>query len=251
MKRTDSIRATLTVAAVVVIGCGQFSGVPTGDAGPPTSPSPATAPSSPSSAAPSTSAPSSPQTSPSFSVGAFPSPGMLEVGTWYQAVVSGVPFSFAIPAEGWSSSSSYPGVILKGAGLWIEFWSPDHVFVDPCAGELGPEVGPTGADLAAALTTIPGATVTAPAQVTVGGLPANYLELTVPTGACAGNFFVFNEGGGSVGYGNSRWTTQRDSVMPIWIVDADGSRILIDAEVTGGQEIRDEIRLIVDSIQFE
>jgi hypothetical protein len=48
MYRSDNIRATLAVAAVVVIGCGQPSGVPTGGAGQSTSPSHASPPVAPS-----------------------------------------------------------------------------------------------------------------------------------------------------------------------------------------------------------
>ena len=102
----------------------------------------------------------------------------------------------------------------------IVFWTvfPDADNALPCTRLLHPPVGPSAADLAAAVATAPGTElVTGPSDVTVGGRAAKRVALRV------------------------------------WIVDVDGTRLFIEAETTkqAGPDLEREIQQIVGSIRFD
>jgi len=112
--------------------------------------------------------------------------------------VDGVRFSFSMPTSGWVAS---PIVQLPGAKGFrhgrlgisksivgpqgaeaIVFWTslPAGDRADPCANLLRRHIGQSAAGLAAAVATAPGAKLVAgPSDVTVGGLPAKHVVLTV------------------------------------------------------------------------
>ena len=189
---------------------------------------------------------------------AFPPDGPLVVGR-QSMTRGGVKLSLEIPTAGWRSDQGVfinkeVGVAPEGASLL--FWdpSPVGVFADPCARRKGPVVGPSTPDLAAAMSTLPGATlVTAPEDVTVGGHPAKRLVLTVPEdapcGASAEQFYIWY----GAREGDERYATVRGVTLRIWIIDVDGTRLCIDTETyKGALPAREqEIQAIIDSIQFE
>jgi hypothetical protein len=180
--------------------------------------------------------------------------------------VRGVPLSFSVPA-GWSVDVN--GFIVKDtevardqAGFY--FGSQVNVYSDPCAKTpLSPPAGPSAADLAAAISTVHGTDATRPSVVTVGGLAAKYVVLTIPEGTgCFGpgesdHFYLwYNDCAGvpSVNARNCyRFATDEGDTIRIWIVDVDGARLSIEADTRGaaGPEIEQEIQDIVHSIQFE
>jgi hypothetical protein len=177
--------------------------------------------------------------------------GPYEVGR-HGVRVSGLQFSFEVPTEGWSGDPTWTGMLLKrtrGGGLemgWVGFtWSFDLVATDPCLGRAR-SVGPSVDDLAAAITTIPGIEAQQPTDTTVGGRSAKVVEFTINDDIdCAPTKFMLY-GPGSA-YPNSTDSTIRD-----WIVEVDGDRTGIHADVAGDDpELWAEIQQIVDSVRFE
>jgi hypothetical protein len=186
----------------------------------------------------------------------FPVAGELEIGR-HPVTIDGVAFSFEVPTSGWFSTPGRTGgFIQRGADnattpVWMLFWSLVNVYADPCTHTLlSPPVGPTAADLAAALLTIPGTDATGPTDVTIGGLAAKHVVLTVreDVGCDAENFYLWAAVGDS-----ARYASQLPTTIRVWIVDVDGERIVIESELLQGgtAELDQEIDQIVDSIRFE
>jgi hypothetical protein len=186
----------------------------------------------------------------------FPPAGELEIGR-HDANIGGVPLSFEVPTSGWFSTPARTGgFIQRGADnattpAWMLFWSLVDVYADPCDHTLvNPRVGPTAADLAAALLTMPGTEATGPTDVTVGGLLAKHVVLTVreDIGCDAEDAYLWAGPGES-----NRYASQLPTIIRLWIVDVDGERIVIESELLAGgtPELDLEIDQIVDSIRFE
>ena len=192
-----------------------------------------------------------PTATPSASVSPSPSlqawVGSLQPGR-NEAMIQGVRFSFRIPSEGGWVTTQYDGMI-RGALLperWIGFLNTvDSVATDPCTGAAR-AVGPSVADLADALTTIPGTEAQSPTDATVGGLPAKLVTFTIndDIGCAPSSFLIYGR--------NSAYPNGIDSTIKVWVFELDGKRYTIhtdqeDLDASGTQEIAD----IVDSIQFE
>jgi hypothetical protein len=185
-------------------------------------------------------------------------------------IVEGVQFSFRVPNLGWT-----PGPIERqpdGSGfrngrLYISqdtvgpqgaeaivFWTsfPDGDHADPCSRLLSPRVGPSAADLAAAVATAPGTDlVTGPSDLTVGRRPAKHVVLTVrdDVGCDPGFFYTWHdEMRGPFWPGTSVGDTVR-----VWIVAVGGTRLFIEAETTKQADpaLEREIQQIVESIRFD
>jgi hypothetical protein len=200
----------------------------------------------------------SPSPSPSVSPPAEVWPtGDIEVGR-HEATLAEVSFSFRVQTSGWDSRR-YTGMIEKGTYptpdyVWIGFSAGGaartRVYADPCAGVQGPPIGPSAADFASALTTIPGTDAIGPTDVTVGGLPAKLVELTIhPDIGCGPReFFLYGDEGESGGI----YLNALESVIRVWIVDVNGARFVIHSDQTApSDEIAQEVQQIIDSIRFE
>jgi len=234
--------AAVVVAAVVAVNLlpGNGPGVaPTPSPSP--SPSPSLSPSPAASAA---------------SVG-FPPVGPVTAGR-QSMIRGGVRLSLNVPA-GWQSDggpfiSKDVGVAPDGASFLFWDLGPVGVYADPCAQHAGPVVGPTTADLAAAMTTIPDTTlVSGPTDVTVGGRPAKHVVLTVSEDVACGvpgdEFYLWYADEENA----ARYASALGETLSVWIVDVNGTRLSIDAESYkgAGPEIEQEIQAMIDSIQFE
>lgn len=183
----------------------------------------------------------------------------------------GVTFSFRVPKtvgwSGWerfrslSTDNSVGGPISinksivgpQGAEAII-YWTsfPDGDYADPCARLLSPPVGPSAADLAAAVSRAPGTElVKGPSDITLGGRSAKHVVLTVRenVGCDPGFFYTWRdiEGG-------ALWpTTGVGDTIGVWIVDVDGAPLFIAAETTeqASSDLEQEVRQIVESIRFD
>jgi hypothetical protein len=230
------------LAAFTVVGCNMPSAEDGSGSGNPTdSPSPAI----------------SLQPSPSVTTAVpFPRAGELAIGT-HRVTIGDVPFTFEVSTSGWFSTPARTGgFIQRGADnattpAWMLFWSVVNVYADPCKQTLlSPSVGPTAADLAAALLTIPGTDATGPTDVTVGGRSATHVVLTVreDVGCDAQDFHLWAGPGES-----ARYASQLPTTIRVWIVDVDGERVFIESELLAGgtAELDQEINQIVDSVRFE
>jgi hypothetical protein len=195
----------------------------------------------------------------------FPQAGELAIGR-HNLTLGGVRLSIEVPSGGWVSNGQF-GLDKGRYGLdtsdpqapdsaGFVFWTlsaPDNVYADPCTSTpLNPPAGPSAAELAAAVSRIPGVEVVQePTPVTVDRMPAWKVVLTVPEGiGCAPTDF-------HLWYDESqehqaRYATEVGSTITAWIIDANGTIVWIDAETyaTSSLEVGREIQQIIDSIRF-
>jgi hypothetical protein len=172
-------------------------------------------------------------------------------------IVDGVPFSFSVPTGGWQqfgTISLNKGIVGPQGAEAIIFWTsyPGGDGADPCANVLSPPVGPTAADLAAAVSRARGTElVVGPSEVTVGGHPAKHVVLTVreDVGCDPGYFYTWQD----VQQGTLWPETRVGDTIRVWIVDVDGTLLFIEAETTdqADAELEREIQQIVGSISFD
>ncbi len=184
-------------------------------------------------------------------------PYALTAGTYVTSAPFGARVTFSVPA-GWTGHVGGPyAVFLDGAngGGSVAFSIFDKVYADPCHADKGllqPSPGPSAADLATALSKMGGVTATAPVDVTLGGYSGKQVTLTAPASfaACTltkdGAFRVWEL---PLGATNDMITGERDRV---WILDVDGTRLVIDAPEDVGQsgQAKAEVQAILDSIQI-
>jgi len=179
--------------------------------------------------------------------------------------------TFTIPAAGWYApleawriGKDIPG---GGSDLFDLYVTPlfvGNIYTDGChwhGSERIPAVGPTVDDLATALFTQAGPDASPPTAVTVGGHAGKKIELSIPEGldmtTCDSDSpgsdphfgrFVFDRGYGAHPYlhGDGQHNT-------MYIVDVDGTRLVIDAMYLPGVSAADhaEQDQIVASIRFE
>jgi hypothetical protein len=149
-----------------------------------------------------------------------------------------------------------------GAGV-ILWGGPFNVYEDPCHWSTslpGSPTGPTVDDLVAALAAQPTREATTATDVTVGGLSGKAFELTVP----ADLGFDTVDGFADCDEGEFRSWISPDGITyrlhqgpgqydQLWIVDVEGSRVVVDATFYDGTPAADksEIQAILDSIRFE
>ncbi len=118
-------------------------------------------------------------------------------------------------------------------------------------------LGPSAAELAAAVAALPGTSlVSGPTDVTVGGNPAKYVESSPsvmtsavrPTSSTSGMTLQRAATPPSATDGSRRWGRPR-----VWIVEVDGQYVWVEAETYkgAGPDIEQEIQQIIDSISFE
>jgi hypothetical protein len=195
----------------------------------------------------------SPTPTPSPTVAPTPSPtlgwpeGTLEAGRHAVQHDSGVAFSFEVP-EGWRSTAGYieSGTFPSDGYRWILYLQGfNAVAADRCSTQTT-AVGPSVQDLADAMTTIPGTVAADPVAATVGGLPAQMVELTLePDVPCPlDEFWLFGVG--------SAYPNSPESTIRVWVLELNGRRYSIFTDQVGsdpaiGQEIID----IVESIEFD
>jgi hypothetical protein len=175
---------------------------------------------------------------------------------------------YEIPADGWErwigaakfSDAGHVGVSITTVTNLVRHGCRDHSWADP-------PVGPSVNDLAAALADLAPFRVTSPPKdVTIYGYSGKHLELTVPdlpvegegddrrfTGCVGGNLKSWvaaidtEPGDAYYGYTGPGYTEE------FWILDVDGTRLMIVAERSPGSPRKDlaEQRAILDSIRIE
>jgi hypothetical protein len=141
------------------------------------------------------------------------------------------------PAPGWAAEEC---AYLRSRNLPQQVSRPD------------PPTGPSSVDLAAAVAEVPGTDlVSGPADVSVGGFPAMYVEFVVrdDVGCDPGFFFIY-----PTTWGGALWpeTVPGDTIR-VWIVDLGRTRFFIEGAThdNAGPDLILEVQAIVDSIRFE
>ncbi len=168
---------------------------------------------------------------------------------------------YEVPVEGWSQWFG----ALKFAGdrhVMINITTVVNVVRDGCRDHswADPPVGPSVDDLAVALADLaPFRVTSAPKDVTMYGYRGKYLELTAPeggdfTGCVDGNLSSWvapidvaeGEGGAFHAY-------NAEPVEEFWILDVDGTRLVIEANWSPASPPADmaEMRAILESIRLE
>lgn len=175
---------------------------------------------------------------------------------------------YEIPAEGWTrwigaakfAGDGHVGVTITTVTNVVRHGCSDHSWADP-------PVGPGVADLAAALVDLAPFTVTSPPEeVSAYGYRGTHLALTVP------NLAVEGEGDdrsftGCIDGNLKSWVAAIDTepgdafygytgpgyVEEFWILDVDGTRLMIASGQSPGSPAGDldEMRRILDSIRIE
>lgn len=207
--------------------------------------------------APSSSATSRPSASPAPAVVSIDS-GDLRWGR-NSVRVGAIEFSLDLPS-GWEGfGPGYGNYVTKSArgpqGAEAKlFWAidSDTAAAWTCAYLRSRAIGPSAADLAAAVAAVPGTDVVAsPSDIVVGGLPAKHVVLSVrdDVGCDPGFFFAY-----PIVWGGALWpeTVPGDTIR-VWIVDVDGTRLFIEGATheDAGPALDEDIQRMVDSIQFE
>jgi len=194
---------------------------------------------------------------------AFPSAGAMAVGR-HSMILAGVPLSIELTTTGWISNGDFgidrgnyqtPTSGSAGFILWPAS-APDNTYSVPCAKTaLDPPAGPSAAELAAAVSNVPGLQlVSGPSAVTIGGHPAQHVVVNVPAdiGCVPEKFYLWydaDDASGNLG----RYASALNSTIQVWIIDVDGTIVWIDGETfaTSGAAAAQEVEQIVNSIQFE
>lgn len=180
---------------------------------------------------------------------------VLEPGTYVVEAPFPVRLSFDLPAD-WATYApidEHLAAVCKESEceLGLSFWVLDNLPIDGCElarGDLDPPVGPSIDDLATALVAQPGYRATGPTEASVSGIAGAYLELVgqgVPAGGC------FERTTWEIG---PHWRrSMHEEADQIWILDVDGTRLVIDAFATreASQADRAELKEMVDSIRIE
>jgi hypothetical protein len=179
---------------------------------------------------------------------------------------NGIRLSVTLPTADWRSDMSFffnkskvitpeGGITPEGASLLFWDANPIGVFADPCADKKAPPAGTSTADLAAAVSTLPGTElVSGPADVMVAGRDAKHVVIKVPEDAPCGEegreFYLWYAPADAC---CSRYISARGATMRVWIIEVDGKLIWIDGETYkgAGPGPGQEIQQIIDSIQFE
>lgn len=151
--------------------------------------------------------------------------------------------------EGWGVRSTSEDDRL----LSISLWQVQEVYAHPCRWNRPRIVpGPTAADLAEVLTTIPLRNATTPVDIELDGYTGKELEWSVPADAdfskCVdGKFQSWKEWDGD------RYQQGPGQVDRLWIFDVDGQRMVIDSFAMPGATAKDRAMLeqVMASISFE
>lgn len=175
---------------------------------------------------------------------------------------------YDVVEEGWSQWGGATKFHGEDGHVAVSIGTVANLVTHGCkdSSPADPPVGPTVEDLAAALADLaPFRVTSAPADVTMYGYQGKHLELTVPdlpvesdgehgydfVGCVGGNlssWILAGEGGEPYfGYTEPGYTEE------FWILDVEGTRLMIAAERTPGSpaEYLAEQRAILDSIRIE
>jgi hypothetical protein len=238
-------KVAIALAAVVVVAIVGLNLLParTATGGPGPSPSPSPSP--------------SPGPSGSAAIQYLPPAGPIAAGT-YDAISETdlVPFSFTVPAgwtsEGWFITNAPDPVDTRGYKLRLTFIPVGNAYADPCQGTLAePAIGPKVDDLATALMSLPGTTASTTKDVVLDGRNAKLVEYTVrEDNTCPKDQFgLWPDPVGDGGF--YTWPPYGDLVRT-WILDVDGHRFVMMADIQTGTSEADqgELQQVVDSVTF-
>lgn len=177
--------------------------------------------------------------------------GRYTVGELQSRVTAQVP-------AGWSTDTDWVVIGPKGnaapAGMAVRFYTVANAFKNPRSindGVFDPPVGPTAADLAAAIVGDPAWAATQTADVTIDGRQVKHLQFTVPASSGLGSdgrFDMFGVAGSPAIFGFAL-----GQVFDLYIVDVGTERVVIDAFHYPGTSATDLAaqQAVIASIQLD
>jgi hypothetical protein len=169
---------------------------------------------------------------------------------------------FTIAGAGWHAWAGTYKEETEGRPIGVTIAEVAEVVADPCHRHTWDDPGPTVDDLAEALAALPGFEVlAAPREITLAGYAGEHLALRVPDLAYEpGLGFTACNGGSLYGW---RAPTGRDrsptryyqgpgQELDLWVLDVDGSRLLIEATRFPDSPASDvaELHAILDSLEI-
>jgi hypothetical protein len=181
-------------------------------------------------------------------------------------VVEGVQFSFELPTCCWEqgphmrvngtfrdgkllvSESTHGPQGAEAVVFWTSF--PGGHRANVCDTLAARRVGPSAADLVAAVARTPGTRlIQGPLRVTVGGHAAHYVGLIVrkDVGCDPGFFYTWPH---DECWGACWLQSSVGDTIDVWVVTVQGKRLFIEAERSQGVHDMPDIRQIVYSIRF-
>ncbi len=173
------------------------------------------------------------------------------------SAVAVVPAFTSIVPDGWGV---FGGWLVNTDRAGVAFMKVTNIYADPCQWVLvDPPVGPTVDDLISAWANVPGFNATAAVDVTVDGYVGKQIEFTVPDykeDECKQNKFGLWQDDGSpatrTGSQPNFWAQGPNQHNQLWILDVDGTRVVIDAFSFPDTSPQDRVALdeVLASIQI-
>lgn len=191
----------------------------------------------------------------------------LPEGPFVLTAPGGPPVTVTIPAPGWSELDQY-GALLKnersdppdGAALLAPYYGEFYVYGDPCAWSTTTPDTPvtTVDDFVAAMTAQASRDASAPVDIAVDGYAGKSMTIRVPDDSVDaecddGKFASWAGGGEPPSAGPSRWHQGPGQIDELWIVDVDGTLMVMDAMYgteTPAEHVA-ELHAILESMTFE
>ena len=160
--------------------------------------------------------------------------GALSPGPYLITDISPLEITIRVP-NGWESNV-VPAMVWsrEDEKATVAYMTVTDLFADPCDPAQGPaSVGPTAADLVAALATVPGLSVDAQSDVTISGYAGTRLDFTTTDLECAvdAEAVLLQSDPGSVDWPHPGGGSVLYSVV---VLDVEGTRLVISARVPQG-----------------
>ena len=140
-----------------------------------------------------------------------------------------VPFTFTMPA-GWENIGW--GAIKGNPVFGFATAAVSAIYADPCQWVPVEPFGPTVDDLVSAWANVPGFDANATKDVTVDGYAGKQIEFTVPdynADECRGGKYGIWQAPGAVDRAPTLWAQGPNAHSQVWILDVDGTRLVINA----------------------
>jgi hypothetical protein len=158
--------------------------------------------------------------------------------------------------EAWAYGVTGPEGAGPPGGRGIGFWLVDEVFLDPChwnRGFFDPPVGPTVDDLAAALTEQLGNGASRPEPIEVAGHTGKQMSLQVPRSINLDECWNTEYHLWTARPRGGRYVQGPGQIEKLWILNVDGTRLVIDAVFFPATTSEDRRVLmdIVESVRIE
>jgi hypothetical protein len=159
-----------------------------------------------------------------------------------------------VPA-GWTTDTDWVFIGPSGnsapGGMAIRFYTVENAFKNPRSvadGVFDPPIGPTAADLAAAIVGDPSWAATQSADVTLDGRSAKHLQFAVPGLGSDGRFDMFALAGSPDEFGFAS-----GQIFDLYMVDVGSERVVIDAFHYPGTSATDLAaqQAVINSIQLD